>query len=59
MKRYKQLNHVEKCEIYNMKISCHYYDKEIMQKFNISIFTLRKVVYEFEKFFRTGKADNL
>lgn len=59
MKRFKKLTHTEKCEIYNMKMSGHFYDKEIMEKFNISVWSLRKVVYEFEKFFRTGETNNL
>ena len=58
-KRFNDLTHIEKCEIYNMTISCLWFMKEILDKFNITYHTHRKVMNEFEHFLRTGNPRNL
>lgn len=46
-KKYKELTYIEKCEIYSMKSSGKYFIKEIQKKFNVSSYTLKKVMNEF------------
>lgn len=58
-KRFKQLTHIEKCEIYNAYQSGHYYLLEIERKYNITDYTIRKVVGAFESFLRTGTPKDL
>lgn len=45
-RRYSQLSHPEQMQIYNEVKSCQFYKTEICAKFNISLYTLEKVVEE-------------
>lgn len=58
-KRFKQLTHQEKCEIYNMGITGQYFIKEITAQFNITVPTYKKVMYAFQHFLRTGTPKDL
>jgi len=58
-RKFEELTHIEKCEIYNMAISGHYYRKEILTKFNITKHTLRRVIYAIKYFLRTGTPKDL
>ena len=54
-RRYKELTHQEKCEIYNLCQSGQYTYKELCDRFKITYLTLRKAINEIKYFLRTGK----
>lgn len=58
-RKFEELTHQEKCEIYNMSISGQYYNKEIQQKFCINDYTHRRVVNAVKDFLRTGVPQDL
>ena len=58
-KRYKELTHQEKCEIYNYYESGYYFQNEIQAKFNITRNTMLRVIHEIRYFLRTGTPKNL
>lgn len=58
-RKFKDLTHQEKCEIYNMVESGHYYIKEISAKFNVSNATIYRVHYAVKDFLRTGTPKDL
>lgn len=53
-RKFKQLTHQEKCRIYNLYKSGMFYQKEIRTEFNISDYTIGRVIDEIEYFLRTG-----
>ena len=58
-KRYKELTDQEKCEIYNSIQSGCYYIKDITKRYNITEYTIRKVVDEINYFLRVGTPKDL
>jgi len=58
-RRFDELTHQEKCEIYNLTQSGKYYLKEILVKFNITEHTHRRIINAFKTFLHTGKTDQM